>query len=301
MLMMGELTMSFEGSKKITVLVTGADGCVGRALIDELVESGHNPIPVSRTRSANAINLDLSLPVDRRKLPAKVDAVVHLAQSRQFREFPQSAPEVFAVNTSATVDLVRYAVDAGARSFLYASSGSVYRESPSPVSEWSEVGPVNFYAATKLSSENLLAPYAQFLPISIQRLFYVYGPHQTGMLTDSLASRISRGDPVTLQGKNGIRIAPTFSYDVARIMRRACVECWSNTINVGSPHFVSLREYAELIGEAIGSWPHFAILHNETSNSILPNVEALQRMYPDFIFTSPQDGLKKMFEKRGFV
>ena len=47
------------------------------------------------------------------QLPAAIDVVVHLAQSSQYRGFPDTAPDIFAVNTAATARLLDVAAERG--------------------------------------------------------------------------------------------------------------------------------------------------------------------------------------------
>lgn len=284
------------------ILVTGASGCVGHSVVGELQENGHEVSQIAR-KATDAISqkgtrtfaLDLSCPLDLTVLPREIDAVIHLAQSRRFREFPDAAGDVFAINTAATLDLARYAASVGAKSFVYASTGSVYVAGSDPVTEDAPTTPANFYAASKLAAEDLLAPFDRQMAVSIQRLFYVYGPKQKGMLTDGLAERIRRGDTITLQGEGGITIAPTFSVDIARIVRLACEQEWSGTINVGSPGFTNLRDYASMIGDTIGREAKFDTSPGPAPKTVLPNLDKLMSIAGMITFTPPAKGLKATF------
>src|SRR2546426_11157922 len=104
----------------------------------------------------HAIAQNLAGPIDPSRLPASVDVIIHLAQSRQFRRFPEQAADIFAVNTAATARLLDFARRAGARSFVYASSGGVYGGSETPLSESAALRPGNFYAASKTAAELLV-------------------------------------------------------------------------------------------------------------------------------------------------
>src|SRR5206468_7571481 len=53
------------------------------------------------------VDHDLRHPLEGAGLPSSIDAVVHLAQSRRYREFPAGAEDVFALNVRATFELDR--------------------------------------------------------------------------------------------------------------------------------------------------------------------------------------------------
>lgn len=287
------------------IVITGASGCVGQALVPSLVSHGHDVMALVRRRlplsedegvGPRYVECDLARPVDLSKLPAKADAVIHLAQSRRYRDFPEAADETFAINTAAALDLARYAVGAGARSYVYASSGSVYVPRPRPVDEAAPTAPASFYAASKLAAEAVLAPFSSRLSLSRLRFFYVYGPGQSGMLTDGLASRIRRGEAITLNGADGITICPSFSGDVARVARVAAERAWSGVFNVGAPGFVTLREYAGMIGETLGLAPKFETLSDDAPCAVLPELAKLATLYGLENFVTPKVGLRKTFE-----
>ena len=184
------------------VVLTGASGCVGQALVLELAKAGHEVLAIVRPGTTGlrpacsfaTIEADLTGPGFAARLPGEIDCVLHVAQSRRFREFPDAASEVFAINTAATFQLAEYARKAKAKSFVFTSTGSVYVPNLEPVGEDAPTAPASFYPATKLAAENLLAPFAPLLPVAILRLFYVFGPGQSKMLVDGIADRIRKGD-----------------------------------------------------------------------------------------------------------
>ena len=87
------------------IAVTGAAGFTGRRVVALLAEQGHEVIAVGRSAAgqvpgaAEHVEQDLAAPLG--DLPAQVDSVVHLAQSRRYREWPAGATDVFEVNAAA--------------------------------------------------------------------------------------------------------------------------------------------------------------------------------------------------------
>lgn len=281
------------------VLLTGSSGCVGRALLSELESAGHEIVTIGRqgtlAASRRSISCDLVEPFSCESFPTRVDAVIHLAQSRRYREFPAAAPEVFAINVAATQKLAEYALRAGAKSFLYASTGSLYVPNASPVREDAATMATSYYTASKIAAEFLASAYADVMAVGVLRLFYVFGPGQSKMLIDVLAERICHKIPVTLQGSGGIRVAPIFSADVARVFRAAAEHRWQGTYNVGSPDIYALREVAGEIGRVVGIEPRFEQLDGECPLTALPQLDKLATRFDLSTFTGLSRGLVSTF------
>ena len=164
------------------VLLTGASGFVGGYLAPALVSAGHEVHALVRNPGYEApsgltpLVADLER-LDRAALP-EVDAVAHFAQANV--PFPDEAGTLYAVNTASTLVLVEHARRCGAQRFLYASSASVYGFGERPFTEADPVSAHDFYATTKINSEQLVATYGRFLGTSVFRLVAPYGPGQTG-------------------------------------------------------------------------------------------------------------------------
>ncbi len=281
------------------VILTGSSGCVGQALLKELKRGGHEVIAVGRQTmeagGARSVVCDLSEPFNTELFPVHTDAIIHLAQSRRYREFPAAAADVFAINVAATQRLADYGLKAGAKSFLYASTGSLYIPSAEPVREDAPTTAASYYAASKLAAEHLISAYGNALPVGILRLFYVFGPGQSKMLIDGLAARIRQGIPVTLQGQSGIRVAPIFSSDVARIFRIAAENAWYGTVNLGSPDVYPLRDVANEIGQVIGIQPKFEYVDGQCPLTALPQLDNLAARFDMGTLTGLRRGLELTF------
>lgn len=205
--------------------------------------------------------LDLSQPIDEAALPDKLDAVVYLAQSRHFRDFPERAGDILQVNLVNAVAMADRARRAGARCFVYASTGGVYAPSDAPLTEYSSLAqPMGFYPASKRATEQLLMPFAADMTIVLLRYFFIYGAGQApSMLIPRIVDNVREGRAVLIQAPDGLRINPIHVDDAARATAAALALSQSATINVAGPEVLSLRAVAEIAGAQLGTSPLFKV------------------------------------------
>lgn len=246
------------------VVLTGSTGLVGSALLPRLAARGEvlamcppeqNPKPVEGVRW---IEQDLTQPLSP-ELPDRIDAVIHLAQSRRYREFPEGAVNMHEVNTAATVRLLDYCRRAGGTTFTYASTGSVYAPGQAPVRETDVLAPGSFYAASKLAGEQAVEQFRGLLRGHCLRPFFIYGPGQRNMLLPGLIARVREGREVTLAGPDGIHMNPIYVDDAADAVLATLDRDESVVINLAGPDIISVREIAEQIGRLVDREPTFAV------------------------------------------
>ena len=241
--------------------------------------SRHSPISHERFHWTHA---DFTRPFDTGGLPPQVDAVVYLAQSEQFRDFPASACNIFEVNTATLLRALDYARGAGVRHFVFASSGGVYGTGDHRFAEDYPVpatGELGFYLSTKLCSEILVRNYAAFFSVSILRMFFVYGAGQRrNMLIPRLVDNVREGRAIDLAGRDGIRINPTHVSDAVRAIEGALALDGSHTINIAGPEVLSLRDIGEAIGRAVGRAPEWNDNDGIPSNHIVGDIDKMSRL-----------------------
>lgn len=249
------------------ILITGAMGFIGRRLLEHL-KGRHMVYALARAQDlagvpADVIPIpqDLTEPLCRTRLPESIDAVIHLAQSDFYRAFPERADDMVAVNVESTVRMLDYAREAGARSFVAASTGGVYGQGPRPFHETDPVAPPDFYTATRRSAELLIAPYRQFFRTVIFRFFFVYGPGQRGMLIPTLMGRLLRGETITVQGNPGLRVNPIHVLDVVRAFEPALDVEESGIFNIAGDESLTISELVELMSDVSGK--RAIIAHSE--------------------------------------
>lgn len=273
------------------LLVSGTNGLIGHRLIDKINNNYevHTIIRENRkqfyNRFVNTIIHDFSSNSDNfaaTKFPSSVDTVVHLAQSEYFRDFPNKASNIFNVNVSSTLTLLEYARQAGAKTFVLASSGGIYGhgdtafgENAPPVSR----GDLGFYLGSKLCAELLAESYSPFMNVIILRFFFVYGPTQRkNMLVPRLIQRIKDHQPIELQEENGIYINPIYVDDAVQAIINAFTLQTSEKINIAGGEVLHMRMIGNIIGDALNISPQFIVQPNLKPKHLIANVDKMQRL-----------------------
>ena len=237
------------------ILVTGATGFIGRSLLLALAEGEHKIWAVSRhTQSSGKCNNITWIDADLTKvnwleqLPSQIDVVIHLAQSRHYREFPDQLDDIFHINVTSTVQLANWARNHGAQQFIYASSGNVYGSNERILKEDDPCHPDSMYGASKLSAELLLKPFSQYFNVTVLRLFGVYGPGQSGTMIPTIIKRFIHGQEITLAENIGVKFNPIYIDDCVAVIQKVMdLKTGTNfeVLNVGGPEIFNLKQLTD--------------------------------------------------------
>lgn len=256
------------------ILITGAGGFVGKRLVAVLADAGHDIVALVRAAplkedrpyfaSKNVATIEADLTTfDPTTLPVGIKAVIALAQSAHFREFPQRATEVFDVNVTANLRLLDWAVRSGVRRFVLASSGGIYGGKLGAQFQETDDFPVNsplgFYLGSKLCSEIVFQNYRQlFESAVIVRPFFIYGPAQRpDMFVTRIVNSVRGGRAIMLQGPEGLKINPIYVDDAVMAFSRTMDVNESRIINIAGSDILSLRKIADMAGHYFGKSPVF--------------------------------------------
>lgn len=272
-------------NKMEKILVTGASGLIGARLLRSF---GPEDVVYAISRSGRlsaptqTIAIDLGKQWSTDLLPRDVKTVVHLAQSRHFRDFPLCAEDVFAVNTQSTIKLLDYARSIGVRQFVLASSGGVYGGGSGSLSEETPVradGELGFYIGTRICSELLSECYSSYMNVICLRFFFAYGPgQQSHMLIPRLADSIRSGRAITLRGDAGLRLNPIYVDDAVLAVRKAMTLQGSHKVNIAGPAVLTLREIAGEIGRVIGRRPQFEMQPPGPSHDLVADTARMRHL-----------------------
>lgn len=161
-----------------SVLVTGANGYVGRALCQALGNAARlcARAPVAGLEHAIVVE-GIDGATDWRPALTGVEAVVHLA-ARVHHAAEQGQDQLyFDTNTLGTTNFVRQAQEAGVRRFVYMSTAKVYGEGRErPYSEIDPHRPIGPYAASKAAAEVAVMQSSALMEVVVLQPPLIYGP-----------------------------------------------------------------------------------------------------------------------------
>jgi nucleoside-diphosphate-sugar epimerase len=244
------------------ILVTGATGFVGKAIVSELMTGGGCELYTTGRREKaelpNYFSVDLAAEESAAelagKLPPELDCVVHSAGlAHQFDGAKD--PDIFtAVNAGGTRLAAALAAKKHCQKFVLISSISVYGDDKTPLTdEDAKCQPDGEYGASKYEAEIEAERVCREnnISLTILRLATVYGPNDVGNVL-RLVKLIDSGR-FFWTGKGDNAKSLVFSEDVARAVRLA-VDAEgpvSGKYNVtDAPH--TMREIVETIAKELG-------------------------------------------------
>ena len=206
--------------KKNMILVTGATGFVGRALVKQLMADGAFGGVVAGLRRGDAslpngvkcVHVGDLLPTtDWHAALQQVDAVVHCAARVHVMQDVASNPlEAYRhVNVQGTLNLARQAAKVGVRRFVFVSSIKVNGEASLPGQPFTAddlPAPLESYGVSKMEAEQGLQETSVHtgMEVVVIRPPLVYGPGVKANFA-SLMRAVQRGVPLPLGGVHNQR------------------------------------------------------------------------------------------------
>ena len=173
-----------------TYLVTGGAGFIGSHIVDELVRRGEPVRVLDNFSTGKRENLQSAIEViegDIRDLDTvrhATSGVDYLLHQAALPSVPRSVADPLTtneVNVTGTLNVLVAAREAKVKRVVFASSSSVYGDSPTlPKHEQMPTDPLSPYAVSKLAGENYCRAFHRVygLPTVALRYFNVFGPRQ---------------------------------------------------------------------------------------------------------------------------
>lgn len=253
------------------VVITGATGFVGTALVRACVIAGHHVLAVGSSGERSAswhANLDDNLrDAVRTRLRTddwprdpwarSAEALIHLAARVHVMDETAADPDAafHVANVDGTREAFTSAVRAGICRVVYVSSVKVQGER-SPEGGFTEalsLHPSDAYARSKVHAEQVVRSLSaeQHLPFVIVRPPLVYGPGVGGNVA-TLMSWIARGRPVPV-GARDVRRSMIGVRNLADVLLRSATDARAEgrTFLVSDGYPVTVPELVRAMGDAM--------------------------------------------------
>lgn len=263
-------------------LVTGGGGFIGSNLVEALLGEGHDVRALDDFSSGRRENLasgaewaaagagrfeliegDVREPDTCRDALRGVSFVLHQAAVPSVQRSVQDPARTNGVNVTGTLNLLLAARDAEVERFVFASSSSIYGESPKlPKVETQPPDPISPYALQKFAGETYCRLFHRLygLPTVALRYFNVFGPRQDpnseySAVIPRFVTAARDGRPATIYGDGEQSRDFTFIDNVVQANLQAChappAAC-GRAYNVACGDRVSLNGLLDRIGELLG-------------------------------------------------
>lgn len=273
--------------------MTGAAGFIGRWVVGELLDRGHEVLAVDNLAAGDPTNLaefqgsplllgfevgDVRDETGCRRWLADCDAVAHLAASISVQDSIDDPGATFDNDVVGTFRLLEAARSRGAR-FLFMSTCMVYERAAGPggIDEGHPTKPASPYAASKLSGEVLTLSYghAYGLPVTVVRPFNTYGPHQRSVGEGGVVAIFTRrsllGEELRVYGDGTQTRDLLYAADCARFVADALFSdaAVGRILNAGTGHDVSVNALAATIERDASRIVHVEHIHPQSEIQVL--------------------------------
>lgn len=259
----------------IKYLVTGGAGFIGSHIAETLLIRGESVRIFDNLSTGRQANLSALqgraefLYGDLRDFDAVkaamtgVEVVFHQAAMASVPRSIAHPVESLETNINGTQHVLLSARDAGVRRVVYASSSSVYGNTPAlPKQEQMQARPMSPYAVQKLTGELLCEVFTRIygLETVALRYFNVFGPRQDP--ASEYAAVIPRFLSALLKGQRPIIFGDgeqtrDFTYITnvvqANLLAASSADAVGRVMNIGCGERISLNRVLHLAGELIGT------------------------------------------------
>lgn len=264
-----------------TFLVTGAAGFIGSNIVEYLINQGHRVVGLDNLSNGKLSNLetihqhakhhnftfiegDIRNPETCFNACTDVDFVLHQAA---LGSVPRSIEQPLLYdenNVRGTLNMLIAARDNRVKRFVFASSSSVYGDTPTlPKIETMLPSPKSPYAISKITGEYYCSVFWNVyqLPTVALRYFNVFGPKQDpnsqyAAVVPKFATAFLSDESPVIYGDGGQTRDFTFIQNVIQANVNACYaseEAFGKAMNIGCRENISVNELAEQIKTLSGS------------------------------------------------
>lgn len=249
-------------TQKLTIVVTGASGLLGRAVVGQLKSRGHAVFGTALTRAKDGLQkLDLTDFAAMEEFLKKVapQVVVHCAAERRPDACQSDHEGVLKLNAEVPRALARLCRAADAL-LIYISTDYIFDGKNPPYETDAKPNPLNFYGVSKLRGEEAIMEEAKEGAKTVSlRVPVLYGEAETPSesAVNVLLKAVQSLDPIEMD-HYAIRY-PTNVADVARVIadlsEKQCIENVDVTgiRQFSAPEKMTKYDMCKVYGELLGA------------------------------------------------
>lgn len=258
-------------------LVTGGGGFIGSNIVAALLKKGEQVRVLDNFATGRLANLvamadqieliegDIRSYHIVQKAVRDVDYVLHQAALPSVPRSISDPITTAQVNVMGTLNVLQAARDASVKRLVYASSSSVYGDTPTlPKRETMPTCPLSPYAISKLAGEQYCQSFWRLYGFETVclRYFNVFGPHQDptsqySAVIPRFIKAMLQGQPLTIHG-DGLQ-SRDFTYVVnviqANILACSALGAAGRVFNIACGERHSLLDLIRLLAEITGANP----------------------------------------------
>lgn len=248
-------------------VVTGGAGFLGSHLCEELLKRGHQVVCLDNLSTGSVDNIHhirddkfLFIKADVTEyiyVEGPVDYVIHFASPASPVDYLERPIPTLKVGSLGTHKALGLAKAKGAR-FLLASTSEIYGDPlvhPQTEEYWGNVntiGPRGVYDEAKRFAEAMTMAYQRFHGVEtrIVRIFNTYGPRMRlndGRVVPNFIKQALLGQPLTVYGDGKQTRSFCFVTDLIDGILRLLFSDAKTPVNIGNPHEMTIREFADVI------------------------------------------------------
>jgi len=255
------------------IVITGGAGFIGSNLATELSKEKESEVIIvddlstGRVSNLEKINKNINLVrgsiTDLQLLKGIFKDVDYVFHQAAIPSVPRSIKDPIAsnnANVNGTLNVLVAAKDCNVKKVIYASSSSVYGDTPElPKREDMVPNPLSPYAVTKLLGEYYCKVFNEVYGLKTisLRYFNVYGPRQDpysdyAAVIPRFINRVLENKPPVIYGDGEQTRDFTFVKDVVRANIQAMKSDANGVYNIASGNRISINELANVIMKLMG-------------------------------------------------
>lgn len=259
---------------KKRVLITGAAGFLGSHLCDRFINEGYHVIGMDNLITGDLKNIEHLFPLEDFEfyhhdvskfvhVAGDLDYILHFASPASPIDYLKIPIQTLKVGSLGTHNLLGLAMAKNAR-LLIASTSEIYGD-PEVHPQTEEyygnvntIGPRGVYDEAKRFQESMTMAYHRYhgLETRIVRIFNTYGPRMRlndGRVIPAFMGQALRGEDITVFG-DGLQTR-SFCYvdDQVEGIYRLLLSDYSDPVNIGNPHEISIKDFAQEIIDLTGT------------------------------------------------